>query len=103
MAIFDFHITISGQELLESLHVKVDQLTQKVNRMSELGQQLLDRVTAIEDAGDAIITVLNAVRAELAAAVANGSMPEVQEVLDRLASQTDELAAAVVANTPAAE
>jgi Na+/phosphate symporter len=70
--------------------------------MSELGQQLIDRVTKIEDAGDAIIAILEATRTDLAEAIANNSIPEAQEVLDRLASQTDELAAAAVANTPAA-
>ena len=74
----------------------------RVNIMSQLGQELIDRVTKIENAGDAIIAILQATRADLAAAIANASLPEAQEVLDRLTAQTDELAAAAVANTDAA-
>jgi hypothetical protein len=70
--------------------------------MSETIEILSARVEAIENAGDAAIALLNGLKAQLDEAIASGDMGAVQGLSDRLAAQTDELAAAVLANTPAA-
>lgn len=69
--------------------------------MSETIDTLLARVTEIENAGDAIIAILEDVRAQLEEALATGDLAAIQSVSDRLAAQTEELAAAAVAGTPA--
>ncbi len=77
---------------------------------SPVVQQVVDQVTATDTVIDSAVTALNGVQALVAAAVqqalANGATAaELQPVTDALAtlkSETDNLAQAVAANTPAA-
>lgn len=61
--------------------------------------QITERVSAIENAGDAAIELLRSIKAELDAA--KGDPAKLQELSDRLGAQTEELAAAVTENTDA--
>lgn len=70
--------------------------------MSEQLDTLTARVAAIETVGDSAILLLSELKADLDAALANQDMGAIQALSDRLAAQTQELADAITANTPAA-
>ena len=88
---------------------KVDQivaLLQTLTRGSKLMTKeldtLIERVTAIESVGDSAVVLLNELKAELDAAIAADDAAALQELSDRLGAQAQELADAIVANTPVA-
>lgn len=72
-----------------------------VNIMSETLDLLAARVEAIETVADAAIALLAGLKSQLDEAVVNNDMGAIQILSERLAAQSDELAAAIVANTPA--
>ena len=100
MPIFEINITISGdKELLESLHLKVDQLTTKVNAMSEI----IDRLAAEVEENKTVMGSAVALISNLVEEVRNApNMTAVAALADTLSEHTDALAAFVAANTPGA-
>jgi len=97
----DFHVFIhqdSESAILAALAV----LNQGVAKMAAEFDALVTKVTAIEDAGDAMIVVLNDVAQRLRDMAAGNPTPaEIQALADRLTAQTQEIVDATVANTPA--
>jgi hypothetical protein len=69
--------------------------------MSETIQELTSRVEMLETVGDSAIELLNGLKAQLDAAIANNDMSEVQALSDRIGAQTQEMSDAIVANTVA--
>ena len=63
---------------------------------------LQSKVTASGDATDAAVILLNGLKEKLDAAIASGDPVALQALSDSLGTNTDELAAAILANTPAA-
>ena len=88
---------------LDMILRQIRKLTKKVIRMSETIQDLTARVEMLETVGDSAIELLNGLKAQLDAAIANNDMSEVQALSDRIGAQTQEMADAIVANTAAEE
>ena len=63
---------------------------------------LITKVNAQKTVVDGAVTLLQGLKSQLDAAIAAGDMSQVQAVSDALDANTNELSAAVVANTPAA-
>ena len=59
------------------------------------------KVTASGDATDAAVILLKGLKDKLDAAIASGSPAALQALSDSLGTNTDELAAAILVNTPA--
>lgn len=59
------------------------------------------KVTAQETVEDSAITLLQTIKAELDAAIAAGDTARIQALSDKIGSDTQKLADAVTANTPA--
>ncbi len=68
--------------------------------MSALSE-LQDKVAALKTVGDSAIALLNGLKAALDAAIASNDPAALQALSDSIGSETDALAAAVSANTPA--
>lgn len=62
---------------------------------------LAREVAELTSTTDSAIALIEGLKAKLDAAIATGDMDEVQALSDSLSAQTDRLAAAVAANTPA--
>ena len=60
---------------------------------------LVEKVAAIETVGDSAVALLAALKAKLDEAIASGDPAALVALSDRLGAQTDELAAAISANT----
>ena len=88
---------------LDTILRQIRKLTKKVTRMSETIQELTDRVAELETVGDSAIELLNGLKAQLDAAIANNEMSQVKALSDRIGAQTQEMADAIVANTAAEE
>jgi hypothetical protein len=71
--------------------------------MSEELDTLVERVSSIETVGDSAIVLLNELKGKLDEAIATDDKAALQALSDRLGAQTQELADAITANTPAAE
>lgn len=61
---------------------------------------LTEKVTAIETVGDSAIALLNGLKVALDQAIASNDPTAIQALSDRLGAQSEELAAAISANTP---
>jgi prophage DNA circulation protein len=85
-----------ADELLDDIQT----LIEKVHRMNEQLDTLVQRVSAIENAGDSAILLLQDLKAALDSAIATSDWGAVNDINQRLAAQTDELAAAVSTYTP---
>jgi len=70
--------------------------------MSDQLTELTDQVKAIETVGDSAIALLTGLKASLDEAIASNDPDALAALSERLGSQTEELSAAIVANTPAA-
>ena len=62
---------------------------------------LTAKVTASGEATDRAVILLNGLKEKLDAAIASGDPAALQALSDALGTNTDELAAAILANTPA--
>ena len=69
--------------------------------MSALGQELLDKVTALESVEDGVLALLDSISAELAVAKDSGDIILIQNAINMIDAMKVKAAAAVVANTPA--
>jgi len=70
--------------------------------MNDLLETLAAKVTAIETVGDSAIALLVGLKTALDEAIASNDPAVLEAFSARLEAQTSELAAALVANTPAA-
>lgn len=71
-------------------------------KMSKEIDNLKVQVQKDTDATSSAITLLNGLKSQLDAAIANNDMSQVQDLSDQIGSSADSLAAAVTANTAAA-
>ena len=78
-------------------------LTKEVRRMSELVEQVVERVAAIENEADQAIMILHELHDMLGEVIDTGDIAKLEEVRDRLALQTSELEEARIATTPVPE
>lgn len=82
---------------------KLDLLLHKVNLMSVTLNDIVTKVQALTTVDDSVVALLTDLKNKLDQAIAGGAdQATLQEISDALGSQTDRLAAAVTANTPAA-
>lgn len=75
-------------------------LTRGNEAMSELLDTLVARVAEIETVGDSAILLLQELKTKLDEAIASEDRDALVALSDRLGAQTQELAEAIVANTP---
>lgn len=76
-------------------------LKERMTKMSEQLNTLVDRVAEIETVADSAIELITSLKAELDTIIGGGCDPAaLQELADRLGAQTQALADAVSANTP---
>jgi hypothetical protein len=85
------------------LLARVDNLLCEIKTMSAIIETLADRVNAVETVSGSAIALLNGLKLALDEAIAGGDMAVVAELSERLSAQTAQLAAAVAANTMAAD
>ena len=69
--------------------------------MSEALEALITRVAEIETVGDSAIALIASLKEQLDAAIASGNTDALRELSERLGAQSQELADAILANTPA--
>lgn len=82
----------------------LEKLDRKVNKMKADDDALLAAVTAETNGEQAVVALLNGIAKQLsdAQAAANTPDPAIAAVIDQINNNTAAMAAAVVANTPAA-
>jgi hypothetical protein len=80
----------------------IDSLTEEINRMNEVLDTLVSRVAAVESVGDSAILLLQELKTALDSAISASDWAAVSDINARLQAQTEELANAVAAYTPAA-
>lgn len=90
------------ESLLGWLVGAVIDLRMEVRTMAGELDALEAQVTAVSDAEDAAIALLNGLFQQLQDAINSGNPARIQAVTTTLKAKTDALAAAIVANTPAA-
>lgn len=89
---------------LDALEQAVTDLKQEKHAMSEELDTLIARVSEIETVADSAIELLGGLKQELDDALASSDPPAALAALsERLELQTQELADAITANTPAAD
>lgn len=89
-------------EQIRFLTCAVYELKGTVQYMADLLSTLEFNVTALRTVEDSAIALLQGLKAQLDEALASGDIRRIQAVSDALGTDTADLAAAVVANTPAA-
>lgn len=91
------HITLDSQiiGLLQQILVKEREIMASI-------QDVADAVSAESTVVDSVVTLLDQLSAQLAAAIAANDPAAIQAVLDQVNAEKQTLADAVVANTPAA-
>ena len=77
-------------------------IEQKVTKEMASLQDIQDAVTQQTTVQGSVVTLLGILAADLKAAISNNNPAQMQAVLDTLNANAQALAAAVVANTPAA-
>ncbi len=85
----------------------IQQLAHKINKMSATLDQVLQDVNDESTMEDSVITLLNGIQSQLAAALSGATLPpatqaKVDAVFAGLEANKTKVAAAIVANTPAA-
>jgi hypothetical protein len=85
------------------LLIAFNNLLTEIQRMNATIETLADRVNAIETVSGSAIALLGGLKLALDEAIAGGDMGAVAELSERLSAQTAQLAAAVAANTMAAD
>lgn len=90
------------QDSLDRIELKLDRvLSQEVKNMSAI-DTLRGQVERNTGVTESAITLLQGLKTQLDGAIASGDPAAIQALSDTLGSETDRLAAAVTANTPAA-
>lgn len=95
-------LTIPFPRRLRDIAQALSSINERLTIMSTQLETLTARVTAIESVGDSAIALLAGLKADLDEAIASGDADALTALSERLGAQAEELAAAVVANTPAA-
>jgi hypothetical protein len=93
-------IDIPGQ--LSRIERKINLLLQMENRMSQEMDDLKAAVAAETTVGDSVVALLVDVKARLDSAIASGDTDAIKALTAELGANKEKLAAAVLANTPAA-
>ena len=88
--------------LLQMIFKQLKTINKRMKTMNEQLDTLTARVASIETVGDSAVVLLAGLKEQLDAAIAADDMSGVQDLSDRLAAQTQELADAITANTPRA-
>lgn len=83
--------------ILSVLGIITFKLFNMANELDNLRQEVEENTSVQQSA----ITLLNTLKTKLDKAIASGDMTQVQALSDQLSGNTDALAAAVAANTPA--
>ena len=91
-----------GGDMDKRIFAAVTRIEEKVNRMSVELDTLVARVTEIESVGDSAIVLLGDLKTKLDEAIASDDKDALLALSERLGAQTQELADAISANTPAA-
>jgi hypothetical protein len=91
-------IYAQNKEILAGNLFIIKKLHQMGTELDNLTKQVEDSITVEEGA----IVLITGLKTELDAAIATGSGAALQALSDKLGAEKDKLAAAVVANTPAA-
>lgn len=95
-------ITIQNLILLGSLDLsQLSALSERITAMSEALDTLITRVSEIETVADSAIELLAGLKASLDEAIASGDPAALAQLSERLGAQSEELAQAIMANTPA--
>ena len=82
----------------------ISMLNTLINKETKIMATLADiqsAVTAEKTVEDSVVTLLQSLSAQLAAAIASGNPAQVQAIVDQINTNAASLAAAVTANTPA--
>lgn len=87
---------------LESILGALNQLNGKVGTMTAELDDVVAKVTAMETVQEGAITLLGELKTKLDAAIASGDTAALVALSTRLGADTQKLADAIVANTPAA-
>lgn len=87
---------------LDAILKALEQLNGRINLMAGELDALKAQVQRNADVEESAIVLLQGIKAKLDAAIAAGDPAAIQALADSLGAETDKLAAAVVANTPAA-
>jgi hypothetical protein len=94
-----------GEPVVQRLDRILALLRQSLRGISHMSVELdtlVEKVTAIETVGDSAITLLNDLKIKLDEAIVSDDRDALVALSDRLGLQTQELADAITANTPAA-
>jgi len=94
-------IDIPGQ--LSRIERKINLLLQMENRMSQEMDDLKSAVAAETTVGESVVALLGDISARLTAALAAGDTDAIKALTTELKANQEKLAAAVLANTPAAK
>lgn len=93
--------SMSSYSTLKRILQILQQIQQKEITMAATLDDLINDVTANKQVTDSVVTLLNGIAAQLAAAIASGDPVKIQAVHDGLVANSTALANAVAANTPA--
>lgn len=85
---------------LTNIETQLQLILNKEAREQMTLDDVLAKVTAQKTVADSAVTLLQELKAELDAAIASGDMTKVQAISDAIDANTNELSAAVTANTP---
>lgn len=88
--------------MLDKIFSAVNDLKQEITKMAGELTSLQAAVQKNTDAEESAITLLQGLKAALDAAIASGDPAALTALSTSIGAETDKLAAAVVANTPAA-
>ena len=99
MALFSFQIELVVPAVVVQAFAQM--FNQLENRIMAAIDDLKREVTENQDAVQSAIVLLGNLKTKLDEAIASGDMSQVQALSDTLSSNTDLLAQAVAANTPA--
>lgn len=95
-------MTLLARNLAALATLDLVALNERLIDMAQELDTLITRVSEIETVADSAIALLADLKARLDAAIAAGDMTALVELSERLGAQTDELAQAIIHNTPAA-
>ncbi len=87
---------------LVALSLQMSALQQEIDKMAGELDELKANVEANGQVEASAVALLQGLKAQLDAAIANNDMGAVKTLADTLGTQTSDLAAAVTANTPSA-
>jgi len=94
-------VTVAIQGILQEILTTVLDLKKRIKHMSIEMDGLVQKVTDMEVVQDGVVVLLTTLKADLDTALANSDLPAIQALSDRIGADTQKLADAVAANTPA--